>query len=101
MASNGSIQSPNFPDNYKHSKECRWRIITEPNSQIGLRFVSFDIEFQDECKYDYLDIHGMAGPKHSDQFCGDELPEPVRSEGRELEIIFKSDSSINKGKCHF
>ncbi|XP_075251110.1 bone morphogenetic protein 1-like [Convolutriloba macropyga] len=117
LASNGSIQSPNFPDNYKNSKQCQWRIITDPGKRIGLRFVSFDIEYQDDCKYDYLHIHGVASSeneeggmgsatgvaggqgstKNSLTFCGQELPQPVRSRGRELEIIFKSDSSINKG----
>ncbi len=65
--------------------------------RIGLRFVGFEVEKEEKCNYDYVNISGVAGDESKMVFCGDTLPPPVRSESNELEIVFKSDSSVTKG----
>lgn len=39
----GQIQSPNYPDDYRPSKECVWRITVADGFHVGLTFQSFEV----------------------------------------------------------
>lgn len=39
----GQIQSPNYPDDYRPSKECVWRITVPDGFHVGLTFQSFEV----------------------------------------------------------
>lgn len=43
---NGHIQSPNYPDDYRPSKVCIWRIQVSEGFHVGLTFQSFEVTFQ-------------------------------------------------------
>ncbi|CAO2585471.1 Tolloid-like protein 2 [Lemmus lemmus] len=94
----GQIQSPNYPDDYRPSKECVWRITVADGFHVGLTFQSFEIERHDSCAYDYLEIRD--GPTEESaligHFCGYEKPEAVKSSANRLWVKFVSDGSINK-----
>ncbi|XP_021007731.1 tolloid-like protein 2 [Mus caroli] len=94
----GQIQSPNYPDDYRPSKECVWRITVPDGFHVGLTFQSFEIERHDSCAYDYLEIRD--GPTEDStligHFCGYEKPEAVKSSANRLWVKFVSDGSINK-----
>ncbi|KAK2501658.1 hypothetical protein MC885_016446, partial [Smutsia gigantea] len=38
----GQIQSPNYPDDYRPSKECVWRIMVSEGFHVGLTFQAFE-----------------------------------------------------------
>lgn len=42
----GQIQSPNYPDDYRPSKECVWRITVADGFHVGLTFQSFEVSSQ-------------------------------------------------------
>lgn len=39
----GQIQSPNYPDDYRPSKECVWRITVSEGFHVGLTFQAFEV----------------------------------------------------------
>lgn len=40
---NGHLESPNYPDDYRPSKECVWRLTVPENYQVALKFQSFEV----------------------------------------------------------
>ncbi|XP_053307274.1 tolloid-like protein 2 [Spea bombifrons] len=94
----GQIQSPNYPDDYRPSKECIWKITVLEGFLVGLSFQAFEIERHDNCAYDYLEVRdgiSEASPLIG-HFCGYEKPEDIKSTSNKLWIKFVSDGSINK-----
>uniref|UniRef100_A0A8C8BCB8 Metalloendopeptidase n=1 Tax=Otus sunia TaxID=257818 RepID=A0A8C8BCB8_9STRI len=94
----GQIQSPNYPDDYRPSKECIWKITVSEGFHIGITFQAFEIEWHDTCSYDYLEIRdGLT--EYSPligHFCGYEKPEDVKSTSNKVWMKFTSDATINK-----
>uniref|UniRef100_A0A8D0LA36 Metalloendopeptidase n=1 Tax=Sphenodon punctatus TaxID=8508 RepID=A0A8D0LA36_SPHPU len=94
----GQIQSPNYPDDYRPSKECVWRITVSEGFHVGITFQAFEIERHDSCAYDYLEIRD--GPSEDSSlighFCGYEKPEDIKSSSNKVWMKFASDGSINK-----
>ncbi|KAM7394462.1 hypothetical protein PAMP_021266 [Pampus punctatissimus] len=85
----GQIQSPNYPDDYRPSKECVWRITVSEG---------YNIERHDSCAYDYLEVRD--GPLETSpligRFCGYDKPEDVRSTSHMIWMKFVSDGTVNK-----
>lgn len=102
-ATNGTISSPSFPEEYPSNKNCIWEIVAPPQYRITLNFTHFDLEgnnvFQQECEYDSVEVYSKLGDdikrKHG-IFCGSRLPPLVTSEGNSLRLEFVSDSTIQK-----
>ena len=117
----GQLQSPNYPNKYPNDKDCHW-IITAPfGFAIVLDFQTFEVRynfytyldrlcwtkenrnqqnicFQTEalgCDYDYVDIRdgGVATSTKLGKFCGNKLPNTIKSTGNQLFVRFRSDSS--------
>ena len=69
----GVIESPNFPNNYPHNRNCEWRITIENGRQILLNVTSFNVELHTGCEYDYLEIrYGQLDPL-SNTTLGDQM----------------------------
>ncbi|NXC49902.1 BMP1 protein, partial [Penelope pileata] len=94
----GHIQSPNYPDDYRPSKVCVWRITVSEGFHVGLTFQSFEIERHDSCAYDYLEIRdgSSEGSGLIGRFCGYDKPDDIKSSSNHLWLKFVSDGSINK-----
>ncbi|XP_011372341.1 tolloid-like protein 2 [Pteropus vampyrus] len=94
----GQIQSPNYPDDYRPSKECVWRITVSEGFHVGLTFQAFEIERHDSCAYDYLEIRDGLTEESTliGHLCGYEKPEDVKSSSNRMWMKFVSDGSINK-----
>lgn len=92
------IQSPNWPENYRASRECLWQIRAEDNYQIALRFVTFDLEPHDSCAYDYVEVRdgGSMNSELLGRFCGNRVPNQVLSSGSDMLLKFVSDSDVNR-----
>ncbi|XP_023802418.1 bone morphogenetic protein 1-like, partial [Cyanistes caeruleus] len=94
----GTITSPNWPDKYPSKKECTWAISTTPGHRIKLTFSELDVEAQQECTYDHLEIFDGKDAKAPalGRFCGAKEPEPIISSGNKMFLKFVSDNSIQK-----
>ncbi|XP_038602296.1 bone morphogenetic protein 1 isoform X3 [Tachyglossus aculeatus] len=95
---NGHIQSPNYPDDYRPSKICIWKIQVSEGFHVGLTFQSFEIERHDSCAYDYLEVRDGNTESSTliGRYCGYEKPEDIKSTSNRLWLKFVSDGSINK-----
>lgn len=40
----GHLESPNFPEDYQHNKECVWRLTAPEDYQVAVKFHSFEVE---------------------------------------------------------
>ena len=101
----GTIKTPGFPFVYPANTRCEWRIKNTATRRLRLQFNFFDIERESSCEYDYLDIKlKTSGQRHSKnlgKFCGGSLRRVFRIEpGKELLLIFNSDSTIHRRGFH-
>jgi len=59
--SKGTLQSPNYPDNYPNNKDCTWIISVPTGQQIKLNVTDFSMEGHSRfCHYDYLEIRCVS-----------------------------------------
>ncbi|XP_053603288.1 tolloid-like protein 1 [Plodia interpunctella] len=96
--SSGHLESPNYPDDYQHSKLCIWRLTVPQDYQVALRFHSFEVENHDTCSYDRVKVRDgdfMDSPLIG-MFCGHKIPPDIRSTSNKLLVIFESDATVQK-----
>ncbi|XP_030834881.1 bone morphogenetic protein 1 homolog isoform X1 [Strongylocentrotus purpuratus] len=94
----GNISSPSYPEPYPRDKNCVWQIVAPSNYRISLQFITFDLEGNEVCKYDYVDVRSglnEEGTLHG-KFCGNEIPETITSRFNNLRIDFRSDNTVAK-----
>lgn len=94
----GHLESPNYPEEYQSSKECIWRLTVPQDYQVALKFQSFEIENDDSCVYDYVEVrdgHNLDSPLIG-LYCGYKAPPDLRSSGNKLFVKFVSDGSVQK-----
>ena len=88
----GVISSSNFPNGYKNSSRCVWKIRVNSANQITLNFTDFDLEPDSRCNETYVRVHD--GENVTDHviatFCGNQTPSSVQSSGSKLLVIFYS-----------
>ncbi|XP_069800553.1 bone morphogenetic protein 1 [Dendropsophus ebraccatus] len=94
----GHIQSPNYPDDYRPNKDCKWKLRVAEGYNIGIVFQSFEIERHDSCAYDFMEIRDGDSETSPliGRYCGYDKPDDFKSSGNKLFIRFVSDGSINK-----
>ncbi|XP_077981827.1 cubilin-like [Glandiceps talaboti] len=93
----GSVTSPNYPDNYPNNADCVW-IITLPDGyedqRIQITFDDFDLEYQEDYLIlgsgDDIDENILAA------YTGHTLPQPWTSPDSVVWLRFTSDESVNK-----
>ncbi|RUS68631.1 hypothetical protein EGW08_023607, partial [Elysia chlorotica] len=51
---NGTITSPNYPNNYWNEARCVWSITVEPGKFIWLTFHEFAVEDLENCAFDWV-----------------------------------------------
>uniref|UniRef100_A0A8C4W3A4 Neuropilin-2 n=1 Tax=Gopherus evgoodei TaxID=1825980 RepID=A0A8C4W3A4_9SAUR len=86
-SSNGTIESPGFPDKYPHNLDCTFTIMHDP-LQVG----------EGDCKYDWLDIWdgiSQVGPLIG-RYCGTRTPSEIRSATGILSLTFHTDLAVAK-----
>ena len=56
-ASTGTLDSPNYPNDYPNNYHCLW-LITLPSEdeRVGIHIVDFNIESHSTCKWDALEV---------------------------------------------
>ncbi|OPL20882.1 tolloid 1 protein, partial [Mytilus galloprovincialis] len=96
-ASNGRIQSPNYPADYSNSMTCHYLIQSPLMLPITLSFIDFEVEARSSGScYDYVEIYdGSSLTDHRlAKYCGSSLPNPVTAFSAEMLIVFYTDESV-------
>uniref|UniRef100_A0A674HXW0 CUB domain-containing protein n=1 Tax=Terrapene triunguis TaxID=2587831 RepID=A0A674HXW0_9SAUR len=93
----GNFSSPNFPGLYPYDTECTWLIVVTEGSSALLTFDHFDLEYHDNCEYDYLKIYNGFSEDEGNllgKFCGKSSPPQFTSSWHVMSIIFHSDKHV-------
>ncbi|KAF7665356.1 hypothetical protein LDENG_00145120 [Lucifuga dentata] len=102
---NGSLSTPGWPKEYPPNKNCVWQLVAPSQYRITLLFDMFEIEGNDVCKYDYVEVRSglSSDSKPHGKFCGAEKPEAITSQHNNMRIEFRSDNTVSKKgfKAHF
>ncbi|KAK9889124.1 hypothetical protein WA026_004393 [Henosepilachna vigintioctopunctata] len=89
----GEIQSPSYKGAYMSDLSCEYKIKLAEGLRIRSEFISFDLEFDNVCEFDYVEIY--SGPDTNSpligRYCGQTAPAPFISTGNELTIYLKTD----------
>ena len=56
----GVIISPNYPNAYPHNLHCVWTVIVPDNEVVTLTFTHMDLESDDNCRYDYVEVQSLC-----------------------------------------
>ncbi|XP_078667889.1 procollagen C-endopeptidase enhancer 1-like [Branchiostoma floridae x Branchiostoma belcheri] len=95
-ALSGTISSPGYPAMYPANSACTYLITVDEGKRIIIVFNALDIEEQNGCVYDYLQVRdgGETTATSVAKVCGDTLPGPITSTGNSVLINFRSDTSV-------
>ncbi|XP_068604308.1 cubilin [Brachionichthys hirsutus] len=93
----GIVTSPGHPNNYPHGANCTWYIGVAPGNLVRLSFDSFDLEYHNNCNYDYLEVYDngtvQTGTKIG-RYCGRSVPPSITSTDNQMTLLFVSDASL-------
>ncbi len=95
MGSGGAISSPGYPSKYMSDLSCVHEIKVDSGKFIKLTFDKFELEANDNCDYDFVEIIDELETK-KEKYCGSNLPPPFTSSKNWLKLKFKTDSSVEK-----
>lgn len=61
--------------NYDKKEDCDWVIEASEGKRVRLRFVTFEIEHEADCGYDYVEVYdGYDDSAHNlGRFCGNKV----------------------------
>lgn len=86
--------------NYENRADCDWTIEAPPGYNVHLMFVTFDLEDEKDCGYDYIEIFSgldSSGASYG-RFCGNSKPTDIVSVHEALLIRFRTDDTlVSKG----
>ena len=61
--------------NYDNKEDCDWIIEAPPGQNVHLSFLSFEMEDEQDCGYDYIEVfsgYDDAGPSYG-RYCGNKV----------------------------
>ncbi|XP_066256660.1 protein tolkin [Euwallacea similis] len=85
---------------YDNRADCDWTIEAPSEYNVHLSFLTFDIEDEKDCGYDYVEIFSGLDASGSTygKFCGTKKPADVISINQALLVRFRSDDTlVSKG----
>ena len=93
----GYFTTPLFPNYYPINTECKYFIEVAELRNVYINFTFFELEKDRKCAYDNVKIYDgkTTNDRLIAKYCGyDDIPVPVRSSGRHMLIVFRSDSKL-------
>ncbi|XP_030376364.1 dorsal-ventral patterning protein tolloid [Scaptodrosophila lebanonensis] len=80
---------------YKRNMYCDWRIQSDPESSVKIKFLHFEVEYSERCDYDFLEVteEGYAMNTIHGRFCGKRKPPIIISYSDTLLLRFQTDES--------
>ncbi|KAK0058778.1 atrial natriuretic peptide-converting enzyme [Biomphalaria pfeifferi] len=92
-----TIQSPGYGEEYPKNVACQWTVVTLNNQTLEAEFQDFSVEYQTTCQFDKLYLDTSACDfQHVRVFCGEELPQPIKTSGSILCLRFLTDMIIQQ-----
>lgn len=86
--------------NYENDIDCDWIIQAKiPGQRVYLKFVLFDVEDEQACRNDFVDIYDGDNDRDESmygRFCGKYLPREIISMRRSILIRFRTDSTVRR-----
>ncbi|XP_017774281.1 PREDICTED: tolloid-like protein 1 [Nicrophorus vespilloides] len=82
---------------YESKADCDWTIEAPQGQNVHLMFVTFDLEDEKDCGYDYVEVFSgldSSGASYG-RVCGSNKPSDIISTHEALLIRFKTDDSIH------
>jgi len=96
----GTIKSTNYPENYNNNENREIPIEVSIGSKIKLDFTAFDVEYEANCGYDWVQVKDTDGSPlgntASKKFCGTTIPPSLTSTGNKMTVVFRSDYDVVK-----
>lgn len=65
----GKLASPHYPSNYANNMDYRSHLVAPRGTRIVIRFSHLDVEPQENCMYDYVEILDQSA-KNGTTNCG-------------------------------
>ncbi|XP_035228311.1 tolloid-like protein 1 [Stegodyphus dumicola] len=83
--------------NYDNKEDCDWIIQGLNDRRIRLRFLTFEVEQEQDCGYDYVEIFDGEddNSKPMGKYCGNKVPPEFFSSTDTLMVRFRSDDTIH------
>ncbi|XP_055621202.1 tolloid-like protein 1 [Toxorhynchites rutilus septentrionalis] len=82
---------------YDNGADCEWSIEADRDKNVQLKFLTFDVEEERMCSYDYVEVYGglddASGPLHG-KYCGNSNPPEIISMDEALLVRFRSDDTV-------
>ncbi|XP_071830620.1 cubilin-like [Apostichopus japonicus] len=88
----GNLSSPGFPANYGYNQDCYYSIRVEKGKVVLISFYHFDLESDEECKFDYLEIQAVPDGRMV-RYCGSLNPFNWTASTNHVSLTFHSDGS--------
>lgn len=82
--------------NYENRADCDWTIEALPGQLVHLTFLTFELEDEPDCMYDYVEVFSgpdSSGPSYG-KFCGSTNPTDILSVNEALVVRFRSDDTV-------
>ncbi|XP_022784885.1 mannan-binding lectin serine protease 1-like [Stylophora pistillata] len=93
---NNTLKSPGYPNNYPSNLDCTVTLPIPNEMTMNITFIYFDVEFSEPtCRFDYLKIKTSSGLEVG-TYCGQETGTSTLVTGEYVEIVFHSDTSLEK-----
>jgi len=89
----GTIMTPNYPEDYPKNIDKEYALIGEEGSKISLTFTDFDLEFKDDCNYDWVMVKDRVFNVLMNKTCGDSNPGTKVFQTNHVLVVFHSDYS--------
>lgn len=86
-----------YGDNaYESRADCDWNIEAPRNHFVKLTFLTFELEREANCRYDYVQVFGGLGGSGGNYgtFCGIKMPPEIVSTSEALLVRFRTDDSL-------
>ncbi|XP_075765632.1 membrane frizzled-related protein isoform X2 [Pelodiscus sinensis] len=93
----GQFSTPRHPQRYPHRQLCLWQISVPGGHVIDLQFHNFSLEWQEDCTFDFVEVHDSAGtdpPSLLGRFCGSQLPPVLTSSRHVMTVLFVADEGV-------
>ncbi|KAH8307680.1 hypothetical protein KR044_008973, partial [Drosophila immigrans] len=80
---------------YKRNMYCDWRIESDAESSVKIKFLHFEIEYSERCDYDFLEVteEGNVMNTIHGRYCGKRKPPMIVSTSDTLLLKFQTDES--------
>ncbi|KAG8522216.1 Membrane frizzled-related protein [Galemys pyrenaicus] len=96
----GTFSAPRDLQRYPHQQLCTWHISVPDGHGLELQFHNFSLEVQDECKFDYVEVHETSTSGAwtlLGRFCGTWPPRRLISWRPRLAVLLRTSHGLSSG----